>query len=144
MARRFGEMLEGKVAYLNKTRPSHDSAAATEVIGDVIGKIAIMSDDMIVTGGTLLAGAKALKAAGADGGLRLRDPRALPAGSAAKARRQRDRAHRRHRHRSGQPARATGEAADPDRVAGSSPSRSATSSRDESVSAIFAGENQLF
>ena len=66
MARRFGEMLEGKVAYLNKTRPSHDSAAATEVIGDVVGKVAIMSDDMIVTGGTLLAGAKALKAAGAE------------------------------------------------------------------------------
>jgi ribose-phosphate pyrophosphokinase len=66
MARRFGEMLEGKVAYLNKTRPSHDAAAMTEVIGDVAGKVAIMSDDMIVTGGTLLAGAKALKEAGAE------------------------------------------------------------------------------
>jgi ribose-phosphate pyrophosphokinase len=65
MARRFGEMLEGKVAYLNKTRPSHDSAAMTEVIGDVKDKVAIMSDDMIVTGGTLLAGAQALKEAGA-------------------------------------------------------------------------------
>ena len=72
MARRFGEMLEGKVAYLNKTRPSHDSAAATEVIGDVVGKVAIMSDDMIVTGGTLLAGAKALKAAGAEASTRVR------------------------------------------------------------------------
>jgi ribose-phosphate pyrophosphokinase len=65
MARRFGEMLEGKVAYLNKTRPSHDVAAMTEVIGEVEGKVAIMSDDMIVTGGTLLAGAKALREAGA-------------------------------------------------------------------------------
>jgi ribose-phosphate pyrophosphokinase len=65
MARRFGEMLEGKVAHLNKTRPRHDVAAMTEVIGDVDGKHAIMSDDIIVTGGTLLAGAEALKAAGA-------------------------------------------------------------------------------
>ncbi len=65
MARRFGEMLEGKVAHLNKTRPTHDVAAATEVIGDVEGKVAIMSDDMIVTGGTLLAGAQALREAGA-------------------------------------------------------------------------------
>lgn len=65
MARRFGEMLEGKVALLNKTRPTHDVAAHTEVIGDVEGKVAIMSDDIIVTGGTLLSGAAALKAAGA-------------------------------------------------------------------------------
>ena len=37
----------------------------TQVIGDVDGKIAVMSDDIIVTGGTLIAGAKALKEAGA-------------------------------------------------------------------------------
>jgi ribose-phosphate pyrophosphokinase len=65
MARRFGEMLDGKVALLNKTRPTHDVAAHTEVIGDVEGKITIMSDDIIVTGGTLLSGAAALRKAGA-------------------------------------------------------------------------------
>jgi len=65
MARRFGQMLEGDLAILNKTRPEHDKAAVTEVIGDVKGKIAIMSDDMIVTGGTLIAGAEALLGAGA-------------------------------------------------------------------------------
>ena len=65
MARRFGQMLEGDLAILNKTRPEHDKAAVTEVIGDVHGKIAIMSDDMIVTGGTLIAGAEALLGAGA-------------------------------------------------------------------------------
>jgi ribose-phosphate pyrophosphokinase len=62
MARRFGQMLEGD---LNKTRPSHDEASVTEVIGRVEGKVAIMSDDMIVTGGTLIAGAEALLEAGA-------------------------------------------------------------------------------
>ena len=65
MARRFGEMLEGELAILNKTRPTHDAARVTEVIGHVEGKVAIMSDDMIVTGGTLLAGADALSEAGA-------------------------------------------------------------------------------
>jgi len=35
------------------------------VIGSVEGKVAILSDDMIVTGGTLIAGADALKQAGA-------------------------------------------------------------------------------
>ncbi len=65
MARRFGQMLEAELAILNKTRPEHDQAAVTEVIGDVGGKIAIMTDDMIVTGGTLIAGADALLEAGA-------------------------------------------------------------------------------
>jgi ribose-phosphate pyrophosphokinase len=65
MARRFGQMLESDLAILSKTRPDHDTAEVTEVIGDVAGKLAIMSDDIIVTGGTLLAGAKALLKAGA-------------------------------------------------------------------------------
>jgi ribose-phosphate pyrophosphokinase len=65
MARRFGQMLESDLAILSKTRPDHDTAEVTEVIGDVGGKVAIMSDDIIVTGGTLLAGGKALLKAGA-------------------------------------------------------------------------------
>jgi ribose-phosphate pyrophosphokinase len=65
MARRFGQMLEADLAILNKARPAHDTAEVTEVIGDVQGKVAIMSDDVIMTGGTLIAGAEALKHAGA-------------------------------------------------------------------------------
>jgi ribose-phosphate pyrophosphokinase len=65
MARRFGQMLEADLAILNKVRPEHDTAEVTEVIGDVRGKIALLSDDMIVTGGTLIAGATALREAGA-------------------------------------------------------------------------------
>src|SRR5438067_6794145 len=64
-ARRFGQMLEADLAILNKTRPEHDTAEVTEVIGNVQGKVALMSDDMIVTGGTLIAGATALREAGA-------------------------------------------------------------------------------
>jgi ribose-phosphate pyrophosphokinase len=65
MARRFGQMLEADLAIMNKVRPEHDTAEVSEVIGDVQGKVAIMSDDIIVTGGTLIAGAEALKEAGA-------------------------------------------------------------------------------
>ncbi len=65
MARKFGQMLACEMAVMNKTRPAHDQAAITQVIGDVEGKVALMGDDMIVTGGTLLAAADALKKAGA-------------------------------------------------------------------------------
>ncbi|MDQ2910618.1 MAG: ribose-phosphate pyrophosphokinase [Actinomycetota bacterium] len=65
MARRFGQMLEADLAIMNKVRPEHDTAEVSEVIGNVEGKVAIMSDDIIVTGGTLIAGAEALKEAGA-------------------------------------------------------------------------------
>ena len=65
MARRFGQMLEADLAIMNKVRPEHDTAEVSEVIGDVEGKVAIMSDDIIVTGGTLIAGAEALQEAGA-------------------------------------------------------------------------------
>src|SRR2546426_6259181 len=65
MARRFGQMLDADLAIMNKVRPEHDTAEVTEVIGDVRGKVAILSDDMILTGGTLIAGATALREAGA-------------------------------------------------------------------------------
>jgi ribose-phosphate pyrophosphokinase len=65
MARKFAQMLDADLAIMNKTRPAHDQAAITEVIGNVAGKVALMGDDMIVTGGTLVAATKALREAGA-------------------------------------------------------------------------------
>ena len=65
MAAKFAEMLGAEFALMRKTRPEHEVASITEVSGNVRGKIAIMSDDIIVTGGTLVAGAQALKDAGA-------------------------------------------------------------------------------
>ncbi|HXV96648.1 MAG TPA: ribose-phosphate pyrophosphokinase [Gaiellaceae bacterium] len=65
MATKFAQMLDADFALMNKQRPAHDVASVTEVVGDVRGKIAIMSDDIIVTGGTLVAGAQALLEAGA-------------------------------------------------------------------------------
>ena len=50
-ARKFAELLAGDLAILNKARPGHEVVDVTEVIGKVRGKVAIMTDDMIVTGG---------------------------------------------------------------------------------------------
>ncbi len=66
MAVRFGEILEAPFAIMHKTRPEHDAAEVTEVTGRVRGKVAIMGDDRIDTGGTLIAGARALREQGAE------------------------------------------------------------------------------
>lgn len=65
LARRLSRTLGADLAVVTKTRPAHDVAEAAEVIGDVRGKIAVIGDDMIVTGGTLVAAARALLDAGA-------------------------------------------------------------------------------
>jgi ribose-phosphate pyrophosphokinase len=65
LARRLSSELRADLAVVTKTRPRHDVSEAVEVIGDVRGKIALIGDDMIVTGGTLLTAVEALHAAGA-------------------------------------------------------------------------------
>jgi ribose-phosphate pyrophosphokinase len=62
---RFAEMIDADFALMHKTRPGHDLAEVTEVTGRVRDKIAIIGDDMTTTGGTLIAGAHALKDHGA-------------------------------------------------------------------------------
>jgi ribose-phosphate pyrophosphokinase len=64
-ARRFAQMLDADFAVVTKVRPAHEVAVAAEVIGDVEGKVALVGDDMIVTGRTLVAAAEALRRAGA-------------------------------------------------------------------------------
>lgn len=64
-ARRFARMLDAGFAIVTKVRPKHEQAVAAEVIGDVRGKHAVIGDDMIVSGGTLAAAAAALIEAGA-------------------------------------------------------------------------------
>src|SRR2546429_2745465 len=65
VAVRFGEMLEADFAIMHKTRPAHDTVSVTEVTGKVRGRVAIIGDDITTTGGTLIAGAHALKDHGA-------------------------------------------------------------------------------
>jgi ribose-phosphate pyrophosphokinase len=62
---RFAEMIEAEFAIMHKTRPTHDTVEVTEVTGKVHDRVAIIGDDITTTGGTLIAGAHALKAHGA-------------------------------------------------------------------------------
>jgi ribose-phosphate pyrophosphokinase len=64
MAVRFSEMIEGTFAIMHKTRPERDLAEVTEITGRVRDKIAILGDDVIMTGGTLLANVAALRERG--------------------------------------------------------------------------------
>jgi ribose-phosphate pyrophosphokinase len=61
LAVRFAEMIEADFAIMHKTRPGHDEASVTEIAGRVRDKVAIVGDDVIMTGGTLLANVEALK-----------------------------------------------------------------------------------
>jgi ribose-phosphate pyrophosphokinase len=65
VAWRLSGMFGADFALVTKTRPAHDAAAAAEVVGDVREKTVLLGDDMIVTGTTLVGAADALLAAGA-------------------------------------------------------------------------------
>jgi ribose-phosphate pyrophosphokinase len=65
LAVRFAEMIDAEFAIMHKTRPAHDHAAVTEITGRVRDKVAIVGDDVIMTGGTLLANVALLKEHGA-------------------------------------------------------------------------------
>jgi ribose-phosphate pyrophosphokinase len=62
---RFAEMIQANFAIMHKARPSHDVAAVTEIAGRVRDKVAILGDDVIMTGGTMLANVRALEEQGA-------------------------------------------------------------------------------
>ena len=63
--KKLADMLGASLAIMHKGRPEHNVAEITHVIGDVDGKNCIIADDMIDTAGSVVAGAKALKTAGA-------------------------------------------------------------------------------
>jgi ribose-phosphate pyrophosphokinase len=62
---RFAEMIEASFAIMHKMRVTADHVEVTEVTGSVKDKIAIVGDDVSTTGSTLIAGARALKECGA-------------------------------------------------------------------------------
>ena len=64
-ARTLGDKLNAPIAIIDKRRPRPNVAEIMNIIGDVEGKDCVMIDDMVDTGGTIVAGAKALKKAGA-------------------------------------------------------------------------------
>jgi ribose-phosphate pyrophosphokinase len=53
------------IALIAKERPTADKALAVEMVGDVRGRTALLIDDMIMTGGTLVAAAEMLLQRGA-------------------------------------------------------------------------------
>jgi ribose-phosphate pyrophosphokinase len=65
MAVRFAEMIGADFAIMHKSRPAHDVVEITEITGRVRDKIAIVGDDVIMTGSTLLANVQTLKEHGA-------------------------------------------------------------------------------
>ena len=64
-AETFAKRLKSTLAVIIKRRPEPDVSEVTHIVGDVSGKIAVVVDDMISTGGTLVKAAEALIKRGA-------------------------------------------------------------------------------
>jgi ribose-phosphate pyrophosphokinase len=61
----FAKRLKSTLAVIIKRRPEPDVSEVTHIVGDVQGKIAVVVDDMISTGGTLVKASEALLKRGA-------------------------------------------------------------------------------
>jgi ribose-phosphate pyrophosphokinase len=61
----FAKRLKSNLAVIIKRRPEPDVSEVTHIVGDVENKIAVVVDDMISTGGTLVKAAEALRKKGA-------------------------------------------------------------------------------
>jgi ribose-phosphate pyrophosphokinase len=61
----FAKRLNASLAIVFKRRPEPDVSEVTDIVGDVRGKVAVVVDDMISTGGTLAKAAEAIIARGA-------------------------------------------------------------------------------
>jgi len=64
-ARIFARSLDAPLAIIDKRRPAPNKSEVMHIIGDVAGKTVILIDDIIDTGGTLMAAADALIKEGA-------------------------------------------------------------------------------
>ena len=64
-AKKLASMLDVDLAIMHKSRPKHNKSEITALIGDVKGKDCILNDDMIDTGGSIIAAVHTLKKNGA-------------------------------------------------------------------------------
>lgn len=64
-AKKLSDMMGADLAIMHKGRPGHNKAEITALIGDVDGKVCILNDDMIDTGGSVVAAVQTLRAQGA-------------------------------------------------------------------------------
>jgi len=83
LAQRYGELLRLPVAYLDKLRKSDRQVVVQAVAGEVRNRAPVLVDDMISTGGTMVAAAEALLAAGATRDISILVSHCLLAGEAA-------------------------------------------------------------
>ena len=65
-AKKFADDLGAPIAILHKTRPEHNKAVTTHVVGEVAGRTCIIYDDMIDTAGSVSAAHEALVSHGAN------------------------------------------------------------------------------
>lgn len=65
-AQDFRTRAQGSLAIISKQHPDADKTEMLDIVGDVDGKTAVIVDDMISTGGTLIEAAKLLKERGAE------------------------------------------------------------------------------
>ncbi|MGH7921197.1 MAG: ribose-phosphate diphosphokinase [Candidatus Dormibacteraceae bacterium] len=64
-AESMAKLLAAPIVFAYKRRPRDETAEILEVAGDVEGRDCVVVDDMVTTGGTLMAAAESLKAQGA-------------------------------------------------------------------------------
>lgn len=64
-ANKLASALNAGLAVMHKSRPRHNVAEVSNVIGDIEGKNVLLFDDMIDTGGSITSGVKVLKNQGA-------------------------------------------------------------------------------
>jgi len=64
MARAYAKRMSGNLAVIDKRRDSPDKTEVMHILGDVKGKNAIVVDDLIATGGSLIEAVEALKKVG--------------------------------------------------------------------------------
>lgn len=65
MARAYAKRLSAGLAIIDKRRDSPEKTEVMHILGEVKGKNAIITDDLIATGSSLIEGVEALKRAGA-------------------------------------------------------------------------------